>query len=276
MPRLTLMGAVLAPLFLTVPAPAGVLPADALPLPNRLARADLVVVGKVTAIEDKIVMVAPFPGAGNQVEYRIAVVTVETALLAPRETRTVRVASQVIPPNVAIRPQPFQAPLGQEGLYFLTKQGDSGFYIVPLPLDFIDKKTASFEKDVALVQRCSKLLDDPNASLKAANPEDRFLTAAMLLAKYQTRKTPAEKTEPIDAEQSRLILRALASADWTPPTDFTQLSPRMVLGRLPLTEKDGWKPPSAQDQKAYAAYSQRWLAEHVDTYRIERYTGKNR
>src|SRR5262249_24232054 len=105
---------------------------------------------------------------------------------------------------------------------------------------------------------------------------DRFLTAAVLLAKYRTRKGPAEKAEPIDAEQSKLILKALASADWTPPKDFTQLSPLMVLGRLSLTEKDGWKPPPGQDPKAYAAYAQRWLADHAATYRIERYVAGNK
>ena len=73
--------AVLAFLALVLPARAGTLPADALPFPNRVATADVVVAGKVTALEDKTVMAAPFPGARNKVEYRIAVVTIGDARL---------------------------------------------------------------------------------------------------------------------------------------------------------------------------------------------------
>ena len=137
-----------------------------------------------------------------------------------------------------------------------------------MPADFA-KYPVTLEKDIALLQRCTKLLDDPNAGLKSKNAEDRFLTAAMLVMRYTARKAPSDKKEPIDAEQSKLILQALAGADWTPVKDFTQLSPLMVLHRLPLTDRDGWMPP--KDAKAYAAYAQQWLQDHAATYRIQKY-----
>jgi hypothetical protein len=250
------------------PAPAGTIPADALPLPNRTATADLVVIGKITGFEEKTVR-------KDRTEYKIATLTVSHALRAPQGTKSVHLGSVVIPPMVAIRPTPFQATEGQEGCYFLTKGSDAHFYVVGT-LCFLDKKRPDFDKDIKLIKRCVKLLQDPDAALKCENAEDRFLTAGMLVARYTTRRTANAKTEPIDAEQSNRILQALASADWTPTTNFAQLSPQMVLGRLPLTDKDGWSPPSRQDAKAYAAYAQRWLKEHADTYRIQRFVAEKR
>src|SRR5262249_21277792 len=159
--------------------------------------------------------------------------------------------------GVLINPRPFEPVLGQEGCFFLSKHEVADFYVAPGPLTFIDKKGENFDKDVAAIKRCVKLLQDPNAGLKSDDANDRFVTAAMLVARYRTRKSPKDKQEPIDAAQSKQILQALAGADWTPAKDFTQLSPLMVLHKLPLTEKDGWMPP--KDAKTYATYAQNWL-----------------
>jgi hypothetical protein len=259
----------LAILALTLPARAGTIAADAVPLPNRVATADSIVVGKVTAFEDKMVPAAPFPGAKNKTEYKIAVITISDALLAPKGATTMRLGFVPIPPGVAVSPPPLQPAVGLEGCFFLTKHGEADFYLAPGQLQFINKNNANFDKDVALIKRCIKILEAPNAALKSKNAEERFLAAAMLVAQYRTRKSPNAATEPIDAEQSKLILQALASADWTLTTDITQLSPLMVLYRLPLTAKDGWTPPN--DPKARAAYAQQWLKDHADTYRIQRF-----
>ncbi len=253
---------------------AGTLPADALPLPNRLATADVVVVGKVTAIADKTETVAPLPGAKNKVEYKIAEVKITAALMAPKGMTTIRLGYVPIPMGVAINPPPFQPMVGMEGVFFLTKHGVGGFYLAPGGLNFLNKKNPNFDKDMALLQRSAKILQAPDAALKAKNAEDRFLAAAMLLAQYRTRKSPKDTSEPIDAGQSKLILQALAAADWTPTTDFTKLSPRMVLYRLPLTKKDGWEPPSPNDAQALAAYAQKWLNDHADSYRIQKFVAK--
>jgi hypothetical protein len=253
-----------------LPATAGTIPADALPLPNRVAGAEVIVAGKVTAFEPKTVLAAPVAGAKNPTEFKIAVVKISDALLAPKGATTIRLGFVPPPPGVAISPPPFQPTLGQEGCFFLAKHGEADFLVPAGPLAFIDKKSATFDKDLALIKRCTKLLEDPNSSLKAKDADDRFLAAAMLLVRYTTRKAPGAKTEPIDAEQSKLILQALAGADWTPSTDVMQLSPLTVLNRLHLTDKDGWAPPSAKDPKAYAAYAQQWLKDHAESYRIQK------
>jgi len=250
---------------------AGTIAADALPLPNRLATADTVVVGKITAIEDKTEMAVPFPGAKNKIEYKIAVVKISEAFRGQKGMATLRLGFVPTPMGVVINPPPFQPMVGMEGVFFLTKHGVGGFYLAPGGLNFLNKNNPNFDKDVALLKRCSKMIQAPDTALKAKSPDERFLAAAMLLAQYRTRKSPNDKSEPIAAEQSKLILKALASADWTPTTDLMKLSPRMVLFRLPLTKKDGWKPPSPNDAKAFAAYAQKWLNDHADTYRIEKF-----
>jgi hypothetical protein len=270
-PHVGLAGLVLA--VLAVPARAGTLPLDALPLPNRVATADLVVAGKVTAVEAKPVTAAPFPGAARKIEYRIAVVTLSDALPAPRGRKTVRLGFVPTPPMVVISPPPFQPAVGQEGVFFLTRHGEGDFYLAPGQLQFLGKIRPGFDKDLAVVKRCVKILEDPHAALKGSDVEDQFLAAAMLVARYRTARFPSGGTEPIDAGESRLILEALAAADWTPGTDPTRLSPQMVLGRLPLTKKDAWEPPS-NDPKAYAAYARKWLKDHAGSYRIEKFVTK--
>jgi hypothetical protein len=261
--------AALAFFAMALPTTAGTIPADALPLPNRVANAEIIVVGKVMAFEDKTQMAASFPGAKNKTEYKIAVLTISDALLVPKGLKTIRLGFVPNQPGVVISPPPFQATIGMEGCFFLTKHGEADFLVPSGQLSFIDKKNANFDKDLALIKRCVKILEDPNTSLKAKNAEDRFLAAAMLLTQYRTRKSPNAKSEPIEAEHSKLILEALASADWTPTNDLMQLSPLAVLHRLPLTKKDAWVPPT--DAKAYAAYARQWLRDHASTYRIHKF-----
>jgi hypothetical protein len=272
MPRANIVvTVVLAGLGLFSAAQAGSLPVDALPLPNRIATADIVVAGKVTSFEDKLVSAARFPGAKDKVDFKIAVITVSDPLRVAKGTKTVRVGFVPLQPGVFVSPPPFQPAVGLEGCFFLTRHADGDFYTASRQLNVVNKNSPNFAKDLATITRCTKLLEDPNASLKAENAEDRFLTAAMLLAQYRTRRTSKDKTEPIDAAQSKLILQAIAGADWTPSNDFTKLSPRMALLKLPLTKKDGWTPPPFQDAKAYSAYAQQWLRDHAETYRIERF-----
>ena len=78
----------------------------------------------------------------------------------------------------------------------------------------------------------------------------------------------ATKTEAVPAEESRLILRALADADWSGRA-FAPLSPQGVFLRLGLTEKDGWKPPA--DLRNFPAAAQKWLKENAGKYRVRRY-----
>ncbi len=251
---------------------AGSLPADALPLPNRVATAEMIVIGKVTGFEDKTAEALQTPGGKDKAEYKIATLEVSDVIRAPKGTKKLRIGFIPPPPNVVISPAPFLPTSGMEGCFFLTKHFDGDFEVVNGQLSFLDKNQPNFEKQVALIKRCVKLLEDPAASLKAKEAEDRFLTAAMLLARYRTRKSTNAEEKQIDADESKLILKALAEADWTPAKDVTQLTPMMALMRLPLTEKDGWTPP--KDFKELPAYAEKWVKEHESTYRISKFVEK--
>ena len=68
-------------------------------LPQRLALADLAVVGKVTALEPDLVNASPLlkiPGVGK-IPYQVAVVSVQTSILGGDIPRQVRVGYVVLP-----------------------------------------------------------------------------------------------------------------------------------------------------------------------------------
>jgi hypothetical protein len=281
----TVFAAVFASLALLIWAAAAtakvVAPA---PIPDRVALADVVILGKVTAIEDKTVSARRYPGANEKTEYRIALVQVQDLLKGPRGVTTIRlgfVPPPVVPPpkpGIVVSGGPHRFPqmnhtVGQEACFFLTKHFEGDFHVAQMYYEVVEKKAPNFDKDLALVKRCAKLLEDPRAGLKAKDAEDRLMTAAMLLTRYRTPK-PGQinpKTEPIDAEENRLILQAIVSGDWS-RKEFGQLSPQLLIGRLGLTAKDGWNPPKFKDyQKEFPAYAQKWLKDHLDTYRIQRF-----
>jgi hypothetical protein len=254
------------------------------PVPQRVANSQAVVVGKVTAIEDTTITApAPYPGATNKVEYTIAVVKIEDALLGAKGLTFIKVGfvtPQTPPPppdggiRVPVRRYP-QAALAkdQEVCVFLNPLADQPFYVMQNYFDVIDKKTPGFEKEVEMAKRCARLLGDPDASLKGKDAEDRFLTAAMLLTRYRAFRGPGNpKQEPIDAAQSKAILLALADADWTQRNDPTigfQMMPQNVFFQLGIGPKDGWVQPKNAREIPEAA--KKWLRDNAETYRIQRY-----
>jgi hypothetical protein len=262
-----------------VPAAGGqaLLPAPPV-LSQRVAPADAVIVGKVTGFADKAVTAVRFPGGTDKVNYQIALVKVEEALLGAKDAKVVRVG--FLPPAP---PAPGRRPgrrypqanlaLNQEACLFLTKHPAGDFYVLPAYFDVLNKSgNPAFEKEVAEARHCAKLLADPKAGLASPNKDDRALTAVMLVARYRTQRYYAgkpPKEEPVPAAQSKAILLALADADWTIRNPRqAQGSPQAVFNRLGLTEKDGWVPP--RDAGRYAEVAKQWLKAHADTYRVRR------
>jgi hypothetical protein len=270
----TLAGA--APAAMIAPAPA----------PQRAALAQAVVVGKVTGFADKTVSAPAFPGATDKVEYQVAIVQVGDALLGAKDMKEVKVG--FIPPGgggpaggpggpVFIKRRPsVNLQVDQEYLLYLTPHHEAPFYVAQNYFDAtIKKDNPNFDKELDEVKRCVKLLADPMASLKAKEADDRTLTAEMLVARYRMPRASAKepKTEDLGAEESKLILQALAHADWNPkpvagPGGF-QMSPLNSFFQLGLTEKDGWKPP--QDGKELEAAAKKWLKDNADKYRIQKF-----
>src|SRR6516162_447515 len=110
------------------------------------------------------------------------------------------------------------------------------------------------------------------AGLKSKDAQERLMTAGLLIARYRTPQPGAAKTEPIDGEESKLILTILADADWSQPFRFGQMSPQQMFGQLNLTKEDGWVPPqNIRTPQDYGNAARTWLREHANTYRIKRF-----
>jgi hypothetical protein len=268
--RLFALLAVMILLVLAQPLQAG-FPTIPPPLAQRVATADLVVLGKVTAVDDEPVQAYPLARSATtpKVAFQVTTVRVESVIVGAEKLDEVRVAFMAPPapnkPRVTLR-------AGQAGCLFLRKHPEEPFHVVSTQWDLIDGTSKDFAKDLALIRRCARLLADPGPGLRSKDADERLLTAAVLVFHYRTvryvYKGPP-RTEPTDAEQSRLILKILGDGDLEPPDldePFTRLS---LFLSMNLSARDGWVPPRALREIPDAA--RKWLDEHTESYRIPRF-----
>ncbi len=265
------MGGMVAP----VSAVCGDMIAPA-PIPERMGRADVVVVGKVTSIEEKTVKAAPFWG-GTPVEFKIGVVKIEQQFKGQKGVTHLKVA--FLPPfpgGTRISRPATHLAVGQEVLLFLTKHPDESFYLMPMYFDLVEKQRAlDFDKQVTMARQCGKLLAEPEKGLQAKEATERMLTAAMLLVQY--RQPPPYLTgkkvrwEPIPVEQSKRILHILAEADWNKPDPQLgyQLSPQALFQMLARPGDDG--PRIEGSTEKFVENAQRWLKANADRHRLKRW-----
>src|SRR5262249_31990276 len=162
---------------------------------------------------------------------------------------------------------------GQEGCFFLTKHPEESFYVAQAAHEFLDKsKTKSYDMKLAKIKHCAQLLQNPDAGFQAPTPADRLLTAAMLIFRYRTARyaySGKPTTTPIDDNQSRRILAALAEAEWKEEEAPLELSPFSLFMRLDLTPEDGWTPP--RSVPGQIATAKKWLRDNGSSYRIQKY-----
>jgi hypothetical protein len=262
-------------------APAKAMMIAPAPIAQRVALAQVVIVGKVTAFADKTVPALPSPGATEKVEYQVATVQVEDAFQGAKDAKEIKVgflppaAPPVGGPGVirpGLRRPGVNLQVDQEYLLFVNPHSDAPFYVAQAYFDAVVKKdNANFDKDVDEAKRCAKLLADPKAGLKSDKADDRALTAEMLVARYRLPRPGLDpgKTEAIDAEESKLILQALADADWKP-----KLGPQQAFLQLGLTDKDGWAQPKDFNDLPDAA--RKWLKDNAEKYRIQRFVSEKK
>jgi hypothetical protein len=180
--------------------------------------------------------------------------------------------------RVAYRPDTgrfkLDLPVGHEGLYFLSAVKGESFYTTTAYSGVIAKGSGSgseFDLAVNEAKRAGKVLDDPVAALKSKEANERGFAAGMLIIQARSNRFGSAKTEPIDAEISKLILKSLADVeDWKGSTPFNQFGgPLQLFLRLGVTEKDGWNQP--KDFAEIPAVAAKWLKENAETYRIQRF-----
>jgi hypothetical protein len=237
-------------------------------LPERLARAEVVVTGKITRFEEKNVT------AKDGMEYQIAVVKIDGTILGAKGLTHLRLA---LPPGGGIRVGRgfMKISEGLEACFFLRPVAGESFYTAPMYYDIMPRASENFKQDVELLTRCAKLLEDPSAGLTSSDPAARFLTAAVLIARYRTPPPSAGELaqEPIDLKESKLLLLALADADWEKADPrFSNIQPLSLFLRLGVTPQDGFNRPA--NFKDLPTESKKWLRANAETYRIKKFVAK--
>lgn len=240
-------------------APAAALVVAARPPMQRAATAELVVVGKVTAIEKEPVEAIPFSNAQNKVAFQVAVVQVTTPITKSADNLT-HIKVGFIPPrpnpnqNPAVRPLPSRPGLapqlaaGDEYLFYLVKHPDAAFYLMPNMSPPIKADGDAARKDVDAAKRVATVLADPLKGLNAETADDRYFAAAALVARYRTYPDFGSRDVdqvPVPADESRLILKALAERDWAKREPGVPGATEVFFS-LGLTPNDGWTQPKAK------------------------------
>jgi hypothetical protein len=266
------------------------------PLPDRIVQSDIVVLGRVVALEPKDMEAAFSSESPYKLDYRIAVVKVQEVIhgqdvkelhlgfVSPAQDRKVDKTGKAMP---ALWPLEFNpVKVGQEGMFFLRKHHQGKFYVnFVLFGGFLPSSdTAEFAKDLEKARRLDKVLKLPLEALKAENESNRYLAATMLVARYRLswlkdRKLP-EKA--IDADESKLILKTLAEADWKDVREaiageMYPPHPYQVFLQLGVTKADGYDPPkNAPDVRDTLRYTQNWLRDNQDKYTVRRLTPQSK
>lgn len=261
-------------------------------LPERVVRSDLVVSGRVVALEPKDVEAALAAELPHTVDFRIAVTKVHEVVhgqkevkelrlgfLSPDQDRKLDKSGKTIP---AISPsffQPFR--VGQDGLYFLKKHHQGDFYVsLSLFGGFYDSGDAvRFAKTLREVRRLKNVLDAPVEALKADNATNRFVAATMLIHRYRL-SWSKERDLPekaIDREESMLLLKTLAEGDWRDVNEAIATTkypphPYRVFLQLGVKKTDGYDPPTnGPDFRDTLRYAQGWIRDNREKYRIQRF-----
>lgn len=250
----------------------------------RVAQASTIVVGKVEKIEEKTVSAPRFPGNKDKAEYQIAVIKIDDPILAAKGLTHVRVGFVPAPmggPGPIRRYPSVSFTKDQEVLVFLRPHFEANFLEASAFYDVVNKQgNSNFEKELEETKKYVKLLADPKASLKAEKAEDRLTVAGLLISQYRTQRFGGNmpKTEAVDAEISKLILTALAEADWKAPLPAVRSNPQGLFMQLGVTEKDGFTPPTREimgrkqiDYQQYPEAAQKWLKENAGKYKVQRF-----
>ncbi len=218
---------------------------------EKVARAELVVSGSVSAVQKDPVMLVQYAGDPNKVAHTVATIKIEKGLLGTGKLTEVKVAFVAPPkpdPNVPVRPgrggfQPVNLTPGQEGVFFLTKHPGGDYYTVTPMMQPLNAKDPEYKAQLEVATKAAAAIADPVKALKAAKPEDRFLAATTLLTKFRTVPDGVEtEIVKVPTDETRLILKALLEGDWA-KYDPNTVNGSQAFYSLALTAKDGWVQP---------------------------------
>jgi hypothetical protein len=281
---LTGLAALAGVAFLSGPATATlIMPSAPPPLYSRLAAAEYVVLGKVTGHGDPVSLGFDNFNPQLKVKYNVAKFKISKVLSGPKTIKEARVLFQA-PGRFGAFPQQQSLPVRTEGVLFLKKRTGTDYYdLGAYPAVLAKKNNPKFKKELAYIQRCVKLLKDPEAGLKSRSKSDRLLTAALLISRYRSYRGAHKnlRTESVGADRSKLILAQLAAANWLPKAKSMEPKPIELFDQLGLTAKDGWNyplvfgVPSPAQKRKRALAARAWVMKNYKTYRIQQFVDKD-
>jgi len=228
-------------------------------IPHQVAGADLVFVGKVTAVAADTVPAAVTKGDTRPM--RLATVAVSAAYLGG-VGKTVEVGF-FPPPN---RRPGVNLSKGQEALFFLRKHPTrKNTYLADSPYSAVLGAAPAIKDYVSEAKALSALLADPMKSLEG---KDKATAAGLLVTRYRTAPVgAAPKTEAVPAAESKLILAALADADWK--VEGRGVGPANAFSWLDPQPADGWTPP--KDMASFGDAARKWLRDNAGKYKMRRH-----
>lgn len=270
----------LALLSIPLCAFADMMPAP--PLAVRVAKADAILQVKVIGFVDQDLQLPPVPNARSMENYRLAIIHVEDTIMGNRGIDKTTKIGFVVPPAPGSG-QPIrssygpQLRLGQNAIVFLNPHHSkkfwtiNGYYgVVGVPDNA--NKNENFQKQLKSLKDLVEIAKAPTEFLESKDPEKRLNAAALLIEQYRTPTAIRQKTEPVPAKVSALILSALAKADWKAPQTPDRVSPQQLFYRLGITKNDGFEIPARiQNPQEVPNAIQNWLRENQSSYLIRRF-----
>jgi hypothetical protein len=267
---------------------------------QKVMASEVILVGKVSAIEKESVELEPGPKQ-PKIAYSVASIKIETSLLGAKNIThakvlfpkpadgTVKADGPIegapLLPGRPIRPggggfQPITLTEGQEGLFFLQKHpSDAGYFIIQQGHNPIAAADANYKDELEKVKASTLAFADPVKALSVEKLEQR-LPAAMALATRYRMYPPNNVTGVVEevelpGEESKLIVKALLEADWT-KTDAPKLADLLGLvpGQYGLPEihmKDGETMAEVR-QTAFKA----WHEKFGSKYSVKRLVAKTK
>jgi hypothetical protein len=232
---------------------------------QRFTSAEWVLVGKITNYDEKMMQALPAPGAKAKQEFAVAVLEISKAIKGADGLTHIRIALDMTQ----------NLPLGKEACFFLNPHFEEPVCVMNWRFGAPDYKenNPGFDALVQQYERWGRLLKSPLEGLQSKDADERFLTAALLVTEHRTFRpgfhSQDQRTAAIDATQSKLILLALADAEWSKFILDNTVSVQTLFGQLGPTAQDGWNASIGYDAKGYEMAVKKWLNDNADTFRIK-------
>jgi hypothetical protein len=222
----------------------------------RLLRADCVLLGKVTSIEERPVSALPAPKAPQAVEFRVAVLQVLRPIKGVEGLTHVRLGLM-----------PYQTlKVGTEACFFLNEHFEEPFLVQAAAYDYDEFLGGAEMRGVQVqsLERWSRLLADPVAGLVASSSVDEiYLTARLVLAQREDERNRGKKPVPLSPEMKRWVFEGLAAGDWKKPAEDRILHPQRLFAQLGPNAANGWPDRQFASPEEFQQAAKQWLRENA-------------